>query len=452
MSKSIERAGLSPPFGGRIPRRHLWFGAASLLASSAVACVYLLRSADTTVPLWGYSTDDLILAITFCINLLTGMMLIGATRRAIKSDHERDLAEQHLLERERQLSAILQQMPAAVCVMTSAHKVVLVNDNYRKLFSSAGAPHPAVHTDFDAFSPSGERYTTDRWPCRRALRTGEIVNGEDMLLSVGNGDRVWLSVSAAPTPDGMGAPSSVVIVFSDITGRRFIEEANANALKGILRAQENERLRIARELHDELGQDLTALSIGLKGLEATAVDADRRGKLAGFRRTVESLSRHVRLITTQLRPLVLADFGLRKALEELAEGWGERLDIDVDVHLDDLPERLPESSELVAYRVVQEALTNVAKHANAHSISLTARLNDGQLRIVIEDDGLGFALASQSQIATNHFGLTGILERLLTVGGTLEVESSPGVGTTLFVNLPILEEASHGRTLFGLSH
>jgi signal transduction histidine kinase len=452
MSRSIGRAGAAPRFRDRIPKRHLWFGAASLVVSAVVACLYLLQNADATMPLWGYRSDDLILAITFSVNLLTGVTLVGAARREIRSDQQRNLAEQQVLERERQLRTILQQMPAAVCVMTSAHEVVLLNDNYRKLFSNANAPHLTVHTDFDAFSPSGERYTVDRWPCRRALRTGEIVHGEDMLLSVGNGDRVWLSVSAAPTPSSTGAPSSVVIVFSDITSRRFIEEANANALKAIMRAQESERLRIARELHDELGQDLTALSIGLKGLEATALDADRKGRLAGFRRTVEMLSRHVRAITTELRPLVLADFGLRKALAELAEGWGERLDIDVDVHLDDLPERLPESSELVAYRVVQEALTNVAKHANAHSISLTARLSDGQLRIVIEDDGLGFAPSTQSPDEAHHFGLTGILERLLTVGGTLEVESSPGFGTTLFVNLPILEEAADGRALYRLSH
>lgn len=430
--------------------RHLWFGAASLVLSSAVACAYLVRNADGTMPFWGYRYDDVVLALALAINLLTGAVLIVAARREIKSDYERFTAQQEVLEHERQLAAVLQHMPAAVCVLTPARDLVMCNDNYEKMFRSANAPHLSMHTDFDAFSPAGELYTVDRWPCQRALRTGETIHGEDMLVSVGDGERIWLSVSAAPTSDSTGTLSSVVIVFSDVSDRRFSEEANTNALRGVISAQESERLRIARELHDELGQDLAALSIGLKSLESTAPDADRKAKVAGFRRTVEMMSKHVRAITADLRPLVLVDFGLRHALEELAHGWGERLAISVDVHLDDLPERLPETSELVAYRVVQEALTNVAKHANARSISLTARLNDGQLRIVVEDDGLGFTPPVRPATAGRHFGLTGISERLFTIGGTLEVESSPGAGTTLFVNLPMREEVSHGRSLSGL--
>jgi signal transduction histidine kinase len=212
------------------------------------------------------------------------------------------------------------------------------------------------------------------------------------------------------------------------------ERITRDALRRIVEAQELERRRLARELHDETGQALTSILLGLKALEET-LDADEsRAAAAELRELVVATLQDVRRLAVELRPKALDDFGLVPALERLTETFAEQTGIAVDLEAALPEERLPAEIETALYRIVQESLTNVVKHARARSVSILLTRRQESVAAVIEDDGQGFDPAA---IREGGFGLAGMGERLGLLGGKLDVESTEGVGTTLAVEVPL---------------
>jgi signal transduction histidine kinase len=205
------------------------------------------------------------------------------------------------------------------------------------------------------------------------------------------------------------------------------------ALERVVSAQELERKRLARELHDETGQALTSVLLGLKRLdEATSLDEVRSGVAALRELTVQTLQ-DVRRLAVELRPSALDDFGLVPALERLVDGFREQTGLQVELEAQ-LGERLPADVETALYRIVQEALTNVVKHADATTVSILLRQAESAVAAIVEDDGRGFLPA---QGDGEGLGLAGMRERLALLDGTLKVESSPGSGTTLVAEVPL---------------
>ncbi len=210
------------------------------------------------------------------------------------------------------------------------------------------------------------------------------------------------------------------------------ERVARDALRRVVSAQELERRRLARELHDETGQALTSILLGLKSLEDVGDEGDLRESMSRLRELVVTTLQDVRRLAVELRPTALDDFGLVPALERLVETFREQTGIEVDLapHLGQ--ERLPSDVETTLYRITQEALTNVVKHAHAKHVSIVLTRRDGSISAVIEDDGRGFG----DQGSTNGLGLLGMRERVALVDGRLRVESSPGAGTTLSIEVP----------------
>jgi signal transduction histidine kinase len=200
----------------------------------------------------------------------------------------------------------------------------------------------------------------------------------------------------------------------------------------IVGGQEQERRRLSRELHDETGQALTSILLGLKSIEDAQGTERFSASLAELREIVVATLQDVRRLAVELRPKALDDFGLVPALERLTSSFAEHTGIAA--HLESrLPEaRLPSEIETVLYRVVQEALTNVVKHAQAEHVSVILHSKPGRVAIVIEDDGRGFGAGGEP----DGIGLLGMRERVGLVGGSLAVESSSGVGTTIVVEVP----------------
>jgi signal transduction histidine kinase len=203
-------------------------------------------------------------------------------------------------------------------------------------------------------------------------------------------------------------------------------------VRRIVDGQEQERRRLSRELHDETGQALTSILLGLKAIEDAQGTERFPEALAGLRELAVATLQDVRRLAVELRPKTLDDFGLVPALERLTSTFAEQTGITV--HLESrLPEpRLPSEVETVLYRVVQEALTNVIKHAQAESVSVLLHTKPGKVAVVIEDDGRGF---TDNDEAGDGIGLVGMRERVALVGGRLQVESSE-VGTTIVVEVP----------------
>jgi signal transduction histidine kinase len=207
-----------------------------------------------------------------------------------------------------------------------------------------------------------------------------------------------------------------------------------DALRRVVEAQELERRRLARELHDETGQALTSILLGLKALEERTGDEASRAAAEDLRELVVSTLQDVRRLAVELRPTALDDFGLVAALERLTSSFSEQTGISVDFETALADERLPPEIETALYRIVQESLTNVVKHATARRVSILLARREGAVKAVVEDDGRGF---DPAELAGDGFGLVGMRERLALLGGRLEVESRPDAGTTIAAEVPI---------------
>ena len=212
------------------------------------------------------------------------------------------------------------------------------------------------------------------------------------------------------------------------------ERVSRDALRRVVDAQELERARLARELHDETGQALTSILLGLKHLEDSVETDEARAAATALRDLVVSTLQDVRRLAVELRPSALDDFGLVPAVERLAATLAEHSDLAVDVGARLGAQRLPPEAETALYRIVQEALTNVVKHASAGRVSITLVRKEGSAVVVVEDDGKGFDPGSARAGA---LGFVGMRERVELVGGRLTVESAPGSGTTLVAEVPV---------------
>jgi two-component system sensor histidine kinase UhpB len=230
--------------------------------------------------------------------------------------------------------------------------------------------------------------------------------------------------------DGEPDVAALAQAFNDMLDRLEFERRESARLA--LRVLEDERNRIARELHDEVGQTLTGVMLQVEGL-AARIPVELREQLDELRETARSGTEDVRRIARQLRPEALEDLGLQSALSALATAFGEQAGIDVQRRLDpSVP--LSEEQELVVYRVAQEALTNVARHAHATRVELRLdHRRDEAVLLTVRDDGRGIhpgALPSSR-------GIRGMRERAMLIGAQLEIDSGPDRGTAINLSIPL---------------
>jgi signal transduction histidine kinase len=207
-----------------------------------------------------------------------------------------------------------------------------------------------------------------------------------------------------------------------------------DALRRVVEGQELVRRRLARELHDETGQALTSILLGLKQVEEAKTKEEARDAAAGLRDQIVQTLQSVRRLAVELRPQALDDFGLVPALERLGEAFGEQSGIAVDVQANLDSARLPAEVETALYRIVQEALTNVAKHSGASQVSVVVTRREGVVMAVVEDDGQGFGAGGGEG---GGLGLVGMKERVGLLGGRLAIESTEGAGTTVVAEVPV---------------
>jgi len=205
----------------------------------------------------------------------------------------------------------------------------------------------------------------------------------------------------------------------------------------VINAQEEERRRISRELHDDTAQALTSVLVRMRLLQRQAQsDVVRDGLLEVLELTAEALD-GVRRMALDLRPSTLDDLGLTPAIESYAREFGERWSIETRVRVQGSTERLPRDRELMVYRIVQEALTNIAKHAQARSVEVTLRTEAGHMVVTVHDDGRGFDVAQMTASHERGLGVFGMQERAQLVGGYLDLRSEPDTGTTVTLVMPL---------------
>jgi signal transduction histidine kinase len=219
--------------------------------------------------------------------------------------------------------------------------------------------------------------------------------------------------------------------------RRERESLRRQLLEKVITTQEDERRRIARELHDSTSQNLTSLIVGLRMMETNCAQCAAQSKATDMREVASKTLDEVHDLSMHLRPRVLDDLGLAAALERLGSEWQARYKIPVDIAIQ-LSERLPGDVETAIYRIVQETLTNIARHAQAHSASILVERRNDVVRAIVEDDGVGFdANTNQGE---HHLGLLGMRERAELLNGTLTIESVAERGTSIFIEIPLQSE------------
>jgi len=226
----------------------------------------------------------------------------------------------------------------------------------------------------------------------------------------------------------------------EITERIQTEKDRVRLLRRIVRAQEDERRRIARDIHDQVGQQMTALRLNLAALEeAYRGDKKVREKLEQAKTIAERLDADVDFLAWELRPAALDDIGLIEAMRSFVSQWSKHSGVEAQFHSSGLDrDRLSAETETNLYRIMQEALNNTMKYAQARHLDVLLERRDDHVVLIVEDDGVGFTPDKQpSTDGDKGMGLIGMRERAALVGGTLQIESKPNAGTTIFARVPV---------------
>jgi PAS domain S-box-containing protein len=353
----------------------------------------------------------------------------------------RDASEESALEAnlaalERRMRAVFELSPTAIWICEE-DVLVYANRAAARLFGIAGIDGLVGQSVWALLHPDSHQ------PLRAELErtltgqtVGAIVGGR---LTGSDGEPREVEIALAALPDH--GRRTVQMVVSDVTERRR-EAADLRRSRRALRelsasvveSREEERRRIARELHDELGQRLTALKIDLTSLASQGTLAGNDARVAGMQAMLDDTLASVRRISSDLRPLMLDDLGLTAAIEWLARETSQRIGIPVHTRLPVADLAIDARVATALYRMVQEALTNVARHAQAQSVEVDLREDRDQLVLCVVDDGIG--MSERALQRAGSFGLMGMRERAYMLGGQIEVVARPGGGTRLTVHVP----------------
>lgn len=296
---------------------------------------------------------------------------------------------------------------------------------------------------------TGIPYPKEKAPIFKALQ-GEECRIEDAELEV-NGKRINLEVSAAPIKDSQGRVLYGVAAFQDISPR--LEAENQLKLysrrleslsKQLFQLQEEERKRLSRELHDEIGQAITALKINLESAQNISSPARLFKILKDSVSIAEKALEQVRSLSLNLRPSLLDDLGLEPALRWLLQNLAGRAGVLYSLDVD-LPRRLPPEIEVACFRISQEALSNALRHSRGTEVKISLKLEDQSVLLEVSDNGKGLDLkkVKEGVLRGETLGLLSMEERARNLKGNLEIISRPGTGTTVRVKIPILTDESY---------
>jgi PAS domain S-box-containing protein len=419
------------------------------------------------------------------------LQTLSSRDAATKAQDDLRQTNKALRESETRFRNLLFALPAAVYTTDREGRITLFNDQAAALWGR----RPELGKDLWCGSwrilrPDGTPLPHEQCPMAVALHEGHSVRGQEIVVERPDGTRVCVLPHPQPLRDAAGEVVGAVNMLVDITDRKRAEEglrgahdelgrrveertaelakvnenlkaeiekhkqteaARMEFMQQLINAKEAERHRIARELHDQMGQHLTALILGLKVLkDGTPESSPARERLQQLQELADLIGKEVHHVALELRPTALDDFGLHTTLVNYVEEWSERSGVGVDFHSTGLDgKRLPSPIETALYRMVQEGLTNVLKHAQARRVSLIIQCSPDQVLAILEDDGRGFdtETVTNSWGPRGRLGLLGMRERVALVGGTLTIESTPGRGTTIFARIPLpadREEYSDG--------
>lgn len=371
-------------------------------------------------------------------------------RQAMKAaeDLERRRVEMALRESEERFRTIVEQSPISIQVMTPDGWTVQVNRAWEKLWGVTAADVRSYNMLHDEQAKNlGMMPYVERGFAGETVEMPPVAYHTPETLKTGR--KRWFQARIYPVKDSRDEIRNVIMTYEDITDRQWATEDFQRLSAELMSAQEAERKRISQELHDELGQALTAMRINLAALEKDLFPdfPTSRQKLIETSLLVDEMLEHVRELSHALRPTMLDELGLVPTLRWYVTRYAERLGIEVEFEAMDLQDRPAAEIETALYRIVQEALTNIARHAQARRVHLRLARQESRLTALIEDDGIGFDVQKRpgADAAPSGAGLVGMRERVARWGGSLTIQSRPGQGVRLYVELPLAPQATTGE-------
>ena len=362
---------------------------------------------------------------------------------------ERKRAEAALAQSERLLRVMLDAMPVGVSVVNTAGDIVLSNPAALRIWGTQIVDgRERWEKSKGWWLATGRPVAASEWASIRALKLAETSIGEVLEIEARDGVRRVIENSAVPIRDGGGAITGAVIVNTDISARQKAERelheslSQLRALTGrLMRAQDDERRRIAQVLHETTAQDLAALKMQLGSLTRSEPVLSDQGR-AALTESIDLAERSmtsIRTLSYLLHPPFLDESGLVSAMRWYSEGFSKRSGITVLLDLPQAFPRLPRDVETTLFRVVQEALINIHRHADSRDAVIRLQRNGSVVTLEVEDHGRGLSSESLTQLPAGNgalgVGIAGMRERLQQLGGVLEIESGPH-GTVVRARVP----------------
>jgi len=404
----------------------MW-GAIGFGIAGAAVCVALIATTATLLTALGYGPFSVntpfinatLLDVLFAVLAITGLALAAVTVERTEAENERErlVREQAGLEARLRLAAIVESSDDAIVSHDLQGVVLSWNRAASRIFGRSEAETVGRPISSLIPAPPG----LDHPAVVARLKAGERPRRFETTRVTGSGETLHLSSTVLPLRDAAGEMTGVTWIVRDVTDQKKAEHVFANVNRRLIDAQEQERSRIARELHDDIGQRLALLTVKLRGrseeLLATDIAAD-----------VQALSRELHPSRIELLGIVAAS---RLFCQEIAE----QTTANVDFEARDIPSRVPPSVSLSLFRILQEALHNAAKHSGVRRFQVRLWSANGQIHLVIADRGAGFDVQTTS--AGSGIGLITMKERIKLVGGDLAIDSEPGRGTTVRAHVPI---------------
>jgi PAS domain S-box-containing protein len=278
------------------------------------------------------------------------------------------------------------------------------------------------------------------------LRRGERIDHFETVRLSKDGRQIPISLTVSPVKDGSGRIIGASKIARDISDRlraeemaaqQLLEQERLKQLTRLVLAQEDERRRIARELHDQLGQQLTALRLTLATLQSKSTDPRvLQTQIETLEALACQLDEDVSFRVWELTPTILENVGLPEALRAYADRWERHFGVPIQLHIPAAPGRLPPDVETMLYRLAQEALNNVIKHADASRVDIVLERKREHATLIVEDNGRGFD-SSERAMNPKGLGLLGMKERAAILGAEFQIESAEGHGTSVVVRVPV---------------
>lgn len=367
----------------------------------------------------------------------------------LRDIRERKDAERALRENESLLRTLINAMPDFVCFKDGAGRWLMANEFGLRLFGIEDLDYQ-YKSDIE-LAEYNDFYRPAFLACIRsdeeAWQHGTISRCDEMVPRL-EGPPFTFDVLKVPLFHADGSRKGLLVIGRDITARKNIEQALQDSEEqlrhlsaSLFVVQETERRRIANELHDELGQALVALKMQVRALQRQFGEerSKEEGECDQICEYVNEIIENVRRLSRDLSPVVLDDLGLGPALQHMVDNFSELHDVDGMLSMDEIGHLLPPGAERIVYRIVQEALTNIAKHAKARNFEVAVCRHDRDICFKIIDDGQGFdpEAVAKKKAVERGLGLTAMSERVRMLGGLLDIESQPGHGTCISVIVPV---------------